>query len=393
MKELIRRTLVLACLLFAIFIFFFAKGEYFMVSSVDLIQDYRSSYITRTSVYSGLASDHPVARREQAMLTVQRTEPVKPLAVFLDYRTENRLKTVEGPEWTRFFDQVSSSADSSQFAKRYFEYGSRSGYLFQSTETPLPSIVHELKDREQPLYYLKHSSGTGPRFISLRILDPDEARDMGAPPSLIHPHRNWFVLPLLLGLCLYFFIPGYAASSQALKYPKWYVSTRDLAGLILAGAFFIVPFIITVDVFHSQNILFVSIFWVFGIATGFLILFHSAKKAAFSLESLEQGIKIRTLRKNELIPYNDIKSIELSMQTLPEWVKKFMRVLVIFNPQYLGQYFAVLYSRDYIISLLLNDGLRYRISYSYRFHKVDEFINKLRAKGVHVSETVPQNSS
>ncbi|MBM9538682.1 hypothetical protein [Desulfobulbus alkaliphilus] len=217
--------------------------------------------------------------------------------------------------------------------------------------------------------------------------------DLSCATALIHPYRNWFVLPLLVGLCLYFFIPGYAASSQALTYPNWYVSTRDLAGLILAGAFFIVPFIITVDVLYSQNILFVSIFWMFGIATGFLILFHAAKKAAFSLEPLGQGLEIRTLRINKLIPYNDIASMDVSMQTLPEWGKKFMSVYVIFNPHFLGKYFAALYSRDYIISLHQNDGLGYRFSYSYRFHKVDEFINELRAKGVHVSEPVQPKSS
>ncbi len=393
MKELIRRTGVLACLLFAICIFFYAKGDYLMVSSVDLIQDYRSSYITRTSAYSGLPSDHPMARREHAMLTVQRTKPVKPLAIFLDYRTENRLKTVGGPEWIRFFDQISSSAESAQFATRYSEHISGSGYLFQSTETPLSFIVHELKDKGKSHYYLKHSSSAGPRFMSLKMLDPDEARRIGAQASVIHPYRNWFVLPLLIGICLYFFMPKFSASSQALTYPVWYVSVRDLAGLIMAGTFFFVSFLVTVDVFHPQKVLFVSIFWVFGITCGLLILFLSAKMAAFSLEPLEQGIKIRTLRKNELIPYNDIKSIELSMRSLPEWVKKFMRVFVVFNPQYLGQLFAVSYSRDHIISLHLNDGHTCRFSYSYHFHKVDEFINELRAKGVHVSDPVQQNSS
>jgi hypothetical protein len=382
MRELYRRIGVLLLLFLAVAFYFSVRDDYIRLRPVDIGREYRSAY----------APSRGWGATGAARSFLRSTRSFETVASFLDALTEGRLAQVEGEAWRAVFDGVEPSSGQSPFVERMGVDSPGGGYYFLPEEEPFPLLFREMKVSDQSFRYLKFSSPSGPRFLGMTLKGPRDAIDEGTPVFLLRPFRHLTAVPLLFALVLYIFPPRKKAAPGALVYPKWSaVLFPDLLGLILSGIFFAFPFFLTPAIFDSGNVLdfsegnawFTLVFWAIGMIFASM-LYWSAKYASFSLEFFPGGMTIRTLGREDRIPYVGIEIVDFADYRPPRWLRTALFFASLVNWRMAGHSLLLSGRSDWGIAFRMKGGGTVKLLCS-GLPGAERIFEALRRKGVPIS--------
>ena len=355
MRELYRRLGVLALLFIAIIFYFTVRESFVRLYRVDMGKEYRTAYSPSRGIFGAQAA---------AGKFVRSVTPFRPIAEFIDSKTENRLTVVEGGPWPEIFTGILSPSDRSPIAWR--EAGKKYGqsFYYHGKEEPFSAMVTELADKNESFRYLKYLFPSGPQFLGMAMEGPGTAIGNGVPSAVARPFRSMTAWPLLLGAALYLFIPRKKHPAAAIVYPRWSaVILPDIMAFIMAGLFLGMPFVLSVHIFDRADILdfsygsawFTLVFWLIGLIFA-SILYWSAKYASFALQILPESLILQTMGKEQRIAFADIASAEFADYRAPRWLRTIMFIAGLVNWRMIGQALLLSSRTDWGLEFRLRSG-------------------------------------
>lgn len=382
MRELYRRFGGLLLLFMAVTFFLAVRDDVIRLYAVDMAGEYRSAYLP-VQGWGASTAMRGVIRSSKRIASV---------AAFIDAHTEGRLKVVEGKGWEEIFDGVLAPPETSPLPDRRASETWRASYYFLPKEEPFPNVFREMKSADQSFRFLKLSAPSGPRFIGMTVQGPEDAMSAGAPSWILYPFRRFTAVPLLLALFFYFFPPRKKAPSGALVYPKWSSwILPDLMGSIFACIFFAFPFLLAPGIFGSGNVLNIAdggiiltlVFWLMA-AIFASMLYWSAKYASFSLELLPGTMMLRTLGKEQRIPYIAVESAGIADYRPPKWLRTTLYIASLGSWRMLGHALLLSSRTDWGIELRMKHGDPVKFLCS-NLPGAERVIEALRREGVKIS--------
>ena len=382
MRELYRRFGALLLLFLAVTFFLAVRDDVIRLYAVDMAEEYRSAYLP-VEGWGASTAMRGVVRSSKRIASV---------AAFIDAHTEGRLEVVEGKGWEEIFTGVLAPPETSPLPDRRASDTWRASYYFLPQEEPFPDVFREMKSADQSFRFLKLSAPSGPRFMGMTVQGPEDAMSAGAPSWILYPFRRFTAVPLLLALFFYFFPPRKKAPSGALVYPKWSSwLLPDLMGSIFACIFFAFPFLLAPGIFGSGNVLNIAdggiiltlVFWLMA-AIFASILYWSAKYASFSLELLPGAMMLRTLGKEQRIPYIAIESAGIADYRPPKWLRTTLFIASLGSWRMLGHALLLSSRSDWGIELRMKHGDPVKFLCS-NLPGAERIVEALRREGVNIS--------
>ncbi len=354
MRELYRRGGAFLCFLLALVCFFSLREIYLQVEPVDMGERYRRAY----------APAPEWGALEMAREVIRSSENFLSLPAFIDEETRDRLEMVSGPSWEAFFAGLfSSSPEESLLARRGEHFHERS-YYFLPSEEPFGEVYSRIEKTGRNFSYLSLESSENPRFASLALLGPGEARSRKVPSALLHPLRTIAPVFLLLALGIYFGVSRRKIPPSGLIYARAFgFLISDLVAFFMSGFFMAFPFFLVPEIFNTSKIFSFTegsiwitlIFWGMGGIFGAL-LYWSAKYASFCLCCLSEGLEIRTLRKEWRLSYGDLERVEFVDYRPPKWLRRLLWIGSLLNWRLLGQSLLLSSRRDWGVRLVRRNG-------------------------------------
>lgn len=363
MRELYRRIGALLLFFLAIASFFGMRNALVAVSPLDIGAAYRSTYAPVRDMFPSMHIGKQVIRSSTAFATIPD---------FIDSKIEGHLTTVTGENWSKLLSGIALSPGETPYADRLAgDTGSLTKYYFLPREAPFAELPAEEGEQREPFRYLRLSTPSGPLYAEMRMEEGRDGISDGAPASLLYPLRRAAAVPLALAAALYLFLPGVRRASGGIRggadrltYGKWSAYLLpDMVAFLLAGLFFALPFPMLPEITGNSNVLsledgniWLTLFLWFLAALASLILLWSARYAAFSLELLPQGIGLHTIRRDRLIPYREIRSVEFVDYRPPRWLVGLMLFAGFLNWRLAGQAGLLSSRSDWGAGFRLADG-------------------------------------
>jgi len=354
MRELYRRGGAFLCFLLALVCFFSLRETYLEIKPVDMGERYRRAY-SPVPEWGAL---------EMARELIRKSETFLSLPAFIDEETKDRLERVSGSSWESFFAALfSPSPEEFLLARKGKDLGEAS-YYFLPSEEPFGEVSFRLEKAGKSFSYLRLESSENPRFASLSLLNPGEARSRKVPSVLLYPLRNMAWVFLLLALGIYFGVPRKKIPPSGLVYARAFgFLISDLVAFLLSGFFMVFPFFLVPEIFNTSKIFSFTegsiwitlIFWGMGGIFG-AILYWSAKYASFCLCCFSEGLEIRTLRKEWHLPYGDLERVEFVDYRPPKWLRYLLWAGSLLNWRLLGQSLLLSSRRDWGVRLVRKNG-------------------------------------
>lgn len=383
MRELYRRFGALLLLFLAVTFFLAVRDDVIRLYAVDMAEEYRSAYLPVEGWGASIAMRG----------VVRSSKRISSVAAFIDAHTEGRLEVVEGKSWEEIFAGVLAPPETSPLPDRRASDTWRASYYFLPKEDPFPEVFREMKSEDQAFRFLKLSAPSGPRFIGMTVQGPEDAMSAGAPSWILYPFRRFAAVPLLLALFVYLlFPPRKKAPAGALVYPKWSSwILPDLMGLLFSCIFFAFPFFLAPAIFGSGNVLNIAdggiiltlVFWLMA-AIFASILYWSAKYASFSLELLPGAMMLRTLGKEQRIPYIAIESAGIADYRPPKWLRTTLFIASLGSWRMLGHALLLSSRSDWGIELRMKHGDPVKFLCS-NLPGAERIVEALRREGVNIS--------
>ncbi len=382
MRELYRRFGGLLLLFMAVTFFLAVRDDVILLYAVDMAGEDRSAYLP-VQGWGASTAMRGVIRSSKRSSSV---------AAFIDAHTEGRLEVVEGKGWEEIFTGVLAPPETSPLPERRASDTWRASYYFLPKEEPFPDVFREMKSADRSFRFLKLSAPSGPRFIGMTVQGPEDATNAGAPSWILYPFRRFTAVPLLLALFFYFFPPRKKAPAGALVYPKWSSwILPDLMGSIFACICFAFPFLLAPGIFGSGNVLniadggiiFTLGFWLMA-AIFASMLYWSAKYASFSLELLPGAMMLRTLGKEQRIPYIAVEYAGIADYRPPKWLRTLLFIASLGSWRMLGHALILSSRTDWGIELRMKGAAPVKFLCS-NLPGVERIIEALRSEGVNIS--------
>lgn len=241
------------------------------------------------------------------------------LEELIEKETMGRVFVTEEKDWIGLWAGVSQTLADVPPSPAWTKRLGRSFYddhlFFSPDESPLIDLNQSLTQASPFTYVELRSRGSKQHLAVTRRIGGDISRY--APTSLAYPGRFLGFLILLLTVCLYALIPWQKHGVEALRYSRARSSVLpDIMGAVLAGLFFALPILITNDngmgdgIFSEGWIILTAVMW-FMALFGVSLWAVSAWYASLLLELTPEGLRLKTLTREALIPFSHIDKIEL----------------------------------------------------------------------------------
>ncbi len=349
MIEILRRLVLVVCIILAVVAFFHTENRLYEVAPVDFTALYQESGDTSATQ-----------------------------AEFIDGEMKGRHVQVNGQQWQDFFkrtrDVLVNQAPAADWKQR-LGVGWKEGKVlyFTPQDAPIREISGELESiaRTSLLAYVSLKGSDPRQILSIWSLNFGAVK-VYANASLLYPARPFSLWLLLIGFAVYILLPWRRPSSDAIAYPlRSNVIPLDMVGAMMFMGFFTLPFFIITNtisqpsVFDPGWIALTIVFWILSLF-GLVLVISGLVNAAFWVEIQPDRLVINNLKGRAEYAYQEIASYEPSSIQLPTWLRFSLQLLVI--PLFLSRQMVGAMALNNLIkqqknnlAILLKDGRRIEI--------------------------------
>jgi hypothetical protein len=308
--------------------------------------------------------------------------------------TKGSLVIKEGPKWSGLFEGIVKTLDESPpsaawEARRGREYY-KDNLFFTANEAPLNELASALGPNNA-FTYVQIKSAKSSQYLGVTRRYASDISHY-APLHLAYPGRFMGFLILLCTALLYSLIPWPRHGVEAVRYSRARSSVvPDILGSVLAGLFFCLPILITNEngggdgIFSEGWIYITAGMWLMALL-GVSLWIISAWYEGLLLELKPDGLRYKSILRDELIPLHEIESVGVGRIDNAK-LSRFLIILSFFvSWKALGP--ALLASGpEYGLLLKLQGGkiLRFPLKAAIGF---PQMMGRLMDKGVPMLETV-----
>jgi len=243
-------------------------------------------------------------------------EAKKGLEDFIAKETKGRLYRPSSKEWTGVFVALADLRHGRLTAN---EWQTRKGrvsdkeYYFSDSDRPFNELQSVMKGDRRFLYIQVGDTGNQQYLAVTKRTRQDLMRY--APGPLAYPYRRHGFFCLLLGSLAYWLIPWPKVRRESLRYSRPRSAVLpDVVAAFMFGMFFSLPILIANSngaeqgAFSPGWAILTAIMWLFAMAFGAIWGF-TAFYTTFSLEFLDDQLKLSSWRSFEVFPASDIVSV------------------------------------------------------------------------------------
>lgn len=271
------------------------------------------------ALYSIKVEDWKDERTAAARESKDQSAKEKALDALIEQETKDRLFAAADKEWIGLWAGVSRTLAGDPPSPAWTKRLGRSFYdnnlFFRLDESPLNSLNQTLTEAN-PFTYVEIKSGESRQHLAVTRRTGGDVSRYG-PTSLAYPGRFAGFLILLFAACLYALLPWQKHGVEALRYSRARSSVvPDIMGAVLAGLFFALPILITNDngmgdgIFSEGWIILTGVMW-FMALLGVSLWVISAWYASLLLELTPEGLRLKTLTRDTVVPFSHIEKIEV----------------------------------------------------------------------------------
>ncbi len=355
-REIIRRLFLVGGLFLAVVLFTYAPTRILRLSAIDFVEEHQRWH----------APSRGFGVMEAAREVIRRQRGDIPLEQFVREKTKDRVITVDTPDWAQYFDRLSAPTYAPS-TSRPANLPPRHYHFIPASLPPAQALASQFD--HDPFRYLLLQSPSGIRCLGATLLAPREASQSGADSTLVYPRRRWAPWVALAGLAAYVLMPRMKRIPDALAFGRISgVVLPDIMGLILAGLFFTLPFLIvpsiddctSAEMFSADRFWFFLIFWPFCLA-GLTILWFASLYASLQIVLEPEGLLWVTPARSEAIPFDQIESVRPVDQRSPRWLVVLGFILIFFTWRAIVPSRTVARYHRIGIDIFRRDGRRFRV--------------------------------
>lgn len=196
--------------------------------------------------------------------------------------------------------------------------------IFDVKEPPLQELFSTKKPGTSYVLCLEQAGEA--QFLEIYYAQAPELHGLGIsvygmPDAFSYPLRKYWLIPLLLSLAGYIFVPWQRRKGNVCAFPRWQIVLGDVAGLMLYGMFMALPFFIVGGFVEALTtwILFSAFF--FGMAAlGLSCLWWSHFFAIYQIHLLQDSILFVSPKGVEQLYYKDMQLVEPVILVPPKWL-------------------------------------------------------------------------
>jgi hypothetical protein len=302
-RELWRRILLLAGICAALGLALYTPRSLVRVRPFDFAKEYADLFKDKGPKVGGAM--------ELGQALIQEMEKEKTLDEYIASETENRRIDVSGDAWQRFYNEIAAAANGKPSNRAWSARANKGDVFFGPDEEPVSGISDRLQIISQlsTVAYIVLPTPEGRKFLELRFGSGFEPKKIGGPKAMVFPLRRFSLVFLLLGIAAFVLLPRPKRSAEVVSYERiGNVIAQDILGIIFCTFFFWVP-VHSADPFqqvYGENLGGTMFFGLlFGLS--FLFLWTAARRAAFQVVVEDQGLRLKTLGKNKLYPYENMR--------------------------------------------------------------------------------------
>ena len=357
MIEILRRLILLTCLLAAIASALAPEPALLAVRPVDF------------------AADQKLLPR---FLTADQA-----LEEFIARRTEDRLIRVDGSEWAAFFRAVTDAAAGLPATPEWSarlgpEFGYSRDVYFRPDESPLHAVTGDLNDGNPFVYLLLYPlANTGDyrsrdqaQYLGVNYRLPRDASQY-APTWMVYPNRRFSLWLLLAGVVIYVLLPRRKHPAGAAVYSRVHaVIMPDVLGCLLSAVFFALPLFVVPANSSSPGGLFsfedgwailTVICWLLALL-GAAILAWSAWYAGYRIVILADRLQVTTVLGEQEYRYASMTAVKPAPTYKPsKWLKLGGFFFILVAPGAAGPLSALMNPQQNGILVECRDGRQLRI--------------------------------
>jgi hypothetical protein len=263
-----------------------------------------------------------------------------PLSEYIDKITKGKRISVRGSEWRDFFDKAFKilGTSSEHFAgtpewkhRISHQYSTVYAIWFRPNESPINMLEEDLAPffrKKHDLAYLSLSDDEKIRYLILRY-QTYSADDFPAflgfsgnepPRYFFHPLRDDAVIPAILGLLAYIFLPRIKHRAEDIYCSTWRVVLGDIAAMILFVPFYWLPFLVGGPVQTFENWWGLALlFWAFAFMAVYLSAIMS-DYAEFFIRLRDRGFDIHRGNHIQGIDYSSLETVQPAVLKPPRWL-------------------------------------------------------------------------
>ena len=287
------------------------------------------AYIQKTITQRPHTISKQLLKELQKQNAGQQPVPLLPLDQYIAKQTQGKTSPISGPQWREVIGKITEH-EKGQTPPEWQDntqtnYPRGKNLYFAAGAEPFASLAPKgLQER-----FLTYTGNGEAQYLHLRTLYASQATKIRE--ALLHPWRDYFWLPFVLGLALYLVvIPKVKRPAQALGYARlWGVMVSDFFSLVFAGVFFLFGFLALMEHHASLGSLFsldtgpmilVFVMWLLGLlCLGGMWL--GVNRRNFWISLLPQGPLRRTIGGERLFAYADMKQASFHIRKTSRLVR------------------------------------------------------------------------
>lgn len=358
--EILRRVLLAGCVWGGLWLVAWAPPTLYSAKAVDW----------------EAARERKIGRHEDAMRLMSGLVPEEDLKgvdlakdargdleAFIAAETKDHTERVPAERWSGVFVALAATADghppSEAWRARCGGYGD-DVLFFAPTESPFDGLASAFEG-ESTFRYLEVRDGSAVQHIAVTKRSRQDVVSH-APAALAYPYRRYGLLLLGLGIVLYALLPWRKISQDSFRYSRVTAGTLpDGMAAVAGGMFFVLPLLVTNanaydgGPFSEGWVWLTGAMWLLAAILASMWYF-SARYTATNLEALPEGLRVRTLRDDLLVPYDEIGAVGARRVDNPK-LSRFLVWASVLTLSWRSLGSALLASRpEYGLWLRLKDG-------------------------------------
>ncbi|MCW5942263.1 MAG: hypothetical protein KIS66_08520 [Fimbriimonadaceae bacterium] len=323
------------------------------------------------------ARERKIGRHEDAIRTMSGLVPEEDLkgvdlaqnargdlAAFIASETKGHTDEVPSEMWRGVFAGLAATADgnppSEAWRARVGRYVGGDTLFFTPEEPPFDRLAKTFTG-DVAFRYLEIRDGAAVQHVAVTKRGRQDVVNY-APAAMAYPYRLFGLIALAAGIALYALLPWPKVARESFRYSRVTAGTvPDGMAAVAGGMFFVLPLLITNANGYGDGPFAEGWIWVTAalwLLTAILasMWFFSARYTATSLEPLAEGLRLRTLRDDLLVPYDEIGAVGARRVDNPK-LSKFLIWASVLTGSWRSLGSALLASRaEFGLSLRLKDG-------------------------------------
>lgn len=296
MTELLRRSLLLAGLVYAAWTWYLSPRILVAVRPVDFAKEYAAEYARQAGPMMGAM--------DLAQEFIARNANPGSVEAYRARQFENRTLPHSGEDlasWVSLVDEA--VAGRGPLAERV----GKGKVFYLPSEDSVSRYYGAIRRIHDNAGWLVTYLEAGGR--DLEFWYHNEPRESGAPAWLLHPARSFSWIWILAGLALYLLVPR-AARRGTVRHDPVALGTLDVIAAALAAFFFALPLALhsstegaVDDLFGSTGL---SWFVAAAAASG---LVYNAIRASFRIEILDSGLQVGRFLGTEEVRFDRLSAV------------------------------------------------------------------------------------